>query len=111
MATSDNVKADATIIAQKAKEFQEQHASLAAAIKSLKADEDAVTTGANWNGQARDAFNSFMERYYFQADKMNDKLAETSEKLVKMSGSFSDQDTDFSSKLQAQVSSLDLPAV
>ncbi|MEV6273867.1 WXG100 family type VII secretion target [Nocardia sp. NPDC051832] len=105
------LKADATIIAQKAKEFQEQHASLAAAIKQLKTDEDNVTNGANWNGQARDAFNAFMERYYFQADKMNDKLMETSEKLVKMSGSFQDEDDSFSSKIQAQVSSLDLPAV
>lgn len=106
-----SMKADATIIAQKAKEFQEQHNSLMIAIRTLKADEDNVTNGANWQGQARDAFNAFMERYYFQADKMNDKLMETSEKLVKMSGSFQDQDDSFSSKVNAQVSSLDLPAV
>ncbi|MEV0707545.1 WXG100 family type VII secretion target [Nocardia aurea] len=108
---ANSMKADATIIAQKAKEFQEQHNSLMIAIRTLKADEDNVTNGANWQGQARDAFNAFMERYYFQADKMNDKLMETSEKLVKMSGSFQDQDDAFSSKVQAQVSSLDLPAV
>ncbi|MGN2641574.1 WXG100 family type VII secretion target [Nocardia takedensis] len=108
---ADNLKADSTVISQKAKEFQEQHDSLMIAIRTLKADEDAVTNGANWQGQARDAFNAFMERYYFQADKMNDKLMETAEKLVKMSGSFQDQDDSFSSKVQAQVSSLDLPPV
>ncbi|MGV9820305.1 WXG100 family type VII secretion target [Nocardia xishanensis] len=108
---ADNLKADSALIAQKAKEFQEQHSNLMTAIRQLKADEDAVTNGANWQGQARDAFNAFMERYYFQADKMNDKLMETSEKLVKMSGQFSDQDSDFASKVQQQVSSLDLPPV
>ncbi|MCP2289278.1 WXG100 family type VII secretion target [Nocardia amikacinitolerans] len=108
---ADNLKADSALIAQKAKEFQEQHNNLMLAIRQLKADEDAVTNGANWQGQARDAFNAFMERYYFQADKMNDKLMETSEKLVKMSGQFQDQDTDFASKVQQQVSSLDLPAL
>ncbi len=108
---AEQLKADSTVIAQKAKEFQAQHDSLMIAIRTLKADEDNVTNGANWQGQARDAFNSFMERYYYQADKMNDKLMETSEKLVKMSGNFQDQDDTFSSKVQAQISSLDLPPV
>ncbi|GAA5067423.1 WXG100 family type VII secretion target [Nocardia callitridis] len=99
------------LIKQKAKEFQDQHNSLMAAIRQLKTDEDNVTNGANWQGAARDAFNAFMERYYVQADKLNDKLMETSEKLIKAGSSYEDQDTDFASKVQAQVSSLDLPAV
>ncbi|WP_194817402.1 WXG100 family type VII secretion target [Nocardia sp. XZ_19_385] len=95
----------------KAKEFQEQHDRLMQSIRTLKADEDNVTNGANWQGAARDAFNSFMERYYVQADKMNDKLMETSEKLLKMSNSFDENVNDHASKVQAQMSSLDLPAL
>ncbi|WP_280501911.1 WXG100 family type VII secretion target [Nocardia farcinica] len=108
MAEAGSLDASPELIAQKAKEFQEQHSNLMAAIRTLKADEDAVTNGANWKGQARDAFNAFMERYYYQADKLNDKLLETSEKLIKAGSSFADQDTDFAQKVQSQVSSLDL---
>ncbi|RBO88870.1 WXG100 family type VII secretion target [Nocardia puris] len=108
---SNGVNTDTAALSVKAKEFREQHDSLMIAIRTLKADEDAVTNGANWQGAARDAFNAFMERYYFQADKMNDKLMETADKLLKMSGSFNDQDQDHAAKVQAQVSSLDLPAV
>ncbi|WP_227998582.1 WXG100 family type VII secretion target [Nocardia australiensis] len=111
MSGNGKLVADKTIIDAKAKEFQEQHNNLMLAIRQLKTDEDNVTNGANWQGQARDAFNAFMERYYYQADKMNDKLAETGEKLVKMGTSFEGQDDEFSRKVQAQVSSLDLPAV
>ncbi|MFQ6324551.1 WXG100 family type VII secretion target [Nocardia sp. NBC_01009] len=106
-----HLEASPELIAQKAKEFQEQHNSLMIAIRTLKADEDNVTNGANWQGAARDAFNAFMERYYFQADKLNDKLMETSEKLIKAGSSFESQDTDFAQQVQAQVSSLDLPPV
>ncbi|MGW4736704.1 WXG100 family type VII secretion target [Nocardia xishanensis] len=108
---STNFSADTEGINAKAKQFQEQHDRLMQAIRQLKSDEDNVTNGANWQGAARDAFNAFMERYYFQADKMNDKLMETSEKLLKMSSSFSEHDQDHAAKVQAQVSSLDLPAV
>jgi WXG100 family type VII secretion target len=111
MAEAGHLDASPELIAQKAKEFQEQHNNLMLAIRQLKSDEDNVTNGASWNGKARDAFNAFMERYYFQADKLNDKLMETSEKLIKAGSSFEDQDLDFSRQVQAQVSSLDLPAV
>ncbi|MBA4857711.1 WXG100 family type VII secretion target [Nocardia farcinica] len=109
--TQGNFVADTAAINAKAKEFQEQHNNLMLAIRQLKTDEDNVTNGANWQGAARDAFNAFMERYYFQADRMNDKLMETSEKLLKMSGQFNEHDQDHASKVQAQVSSLDLPPV
>ncbi|GAB2669973.1 WXG100 family type VII secretion target [Nocardia goodfellowii] len=95
----------------KAKEFQEQHDRLMASIRTLKSDEDNVTNGANWQGAARDAFNAFMERYYVQADKMNDKLMETADKLFKMSNSFDENVNDHAAKVQAQMSSLDLPAL
>ncbi len=111
MTSPGNFVADTEGINAKAKEFMEQHNSLSAAISQLKSDEDNVTNGANWQGAARDAFNAFMERYYYQASKMNDQLMQTADNLLKMSNQFSDQTQDFASKIQTQVSSLDLPAV
>ncbi|WP_067861457.1 WXG100 family type VII secretion target [Nocardia shimofusensis] len=108
---TNNFVADTGAINAKAKEFLDQHSALMASIRQLKTDEDNVTNGANWQGAARDAFNAFMERYYFQADKMNDKLMETAQNLMKVSGQVSDHDTDFASQVQTQVSSLDLPAL
>ncbi|WP_446224435.1 WXG100 family type VII secretion target [Nocardia sp. IBHARD005] len=91
--------------------FVQRHDEIAAAIKALKALEDGITTGSNWQGAARDAFNAFMERFYFQADKMNDQLMQTSENLRKMSGTLTDHDVAFKGQVDAQMSSLDLPAV
>ncbi|MGC4992953.1 WXG100 family type VII secretion target [Nocardia salmonicida] len=91
--------------------FVDRHGQIADAIKALKTREDMITDGSNWKGAARDAFNQFMERYYFQADKMNDQLMQTSENLRKMSGTLTDHDSEFSAKVNQQVSSLDLPAV
>lgn len=91
--------------------FVKRHDAIAAEITKLKAIEDGITEGSNWKGAARQAFNAFMERYYFQADKMNDQLMETAESLRKMSGILSEHDEAFSAQVTEQVSSLDLPAV
>lgn len=107
----DNLQADTSGILDQAKKFRDQHDNLLTAIRQLKSDEDNMTNGSNWQGAARDAFNAFMERYYYQADKMNDQLMQTAEKLMKVSGTLTDSDSDFSRQVQAQVSSLDLPAV
>ncbi|MFF0542608.1 WXG100 family type VII secretion target [Nocardia thailandica] len=92
-----------------AKEVTQKHSDLLNAIKALKTKEDQTT--ATWSGNARAAFDSFMERYYFQADKLNDKLLDTSEKLIKAGSKYEDQDTDFAQQVKTQVSSLDLPAL
>ncbi len=98
---------------EQVKEFsgkvEARHAELMGKIRQLKSDEDQLT--ATWSGEARAAFDAFMERYYVQADKMNDKLLETSQKIMKMGNEFAAQDADFSARVKAQVSSLDLPAV
>ncbi|MEV0551500.1 WXG100 family type VII secretion target [Nocardia salmonicida] len=96
-------------IGEFAKDIKQRHLDLMTAIRTLKAKEDQTT--ATWSGGARTAFDSFMERYYFQADKLNDKLLETSEKLVKAGSKYEEQDTDFAQQVKAQVSSLDLPAL
>jgi len=92
-----------------ANDVKQRHLDLLNAIKTLKAHEE--TTTATWSGTARSAFDSFMERYYFQADKLNDKLVETAEKLVKAGSNYEDHDTQFAQQVSKQVSSLDLPAV
>ncbi|MFE3545501.1 WXG100 family type VII secretion target [Nocardia sp. NPDC059177] len=92
-----------------AKDIEKRHGDLIVAIRTLKQKED--TTTATWSGAARVAFDSFMERYYYQADKLNDKLLETSEKLVKAGSQYESQDTEFAQRVKDQVSSLDLPAL
>ncbi|MBL1075124.1 WXG100 family type VII secretion target [Nocardia sp. 2] len=80
-----------------ASECEQQHGVLEANIGRFKKTEDDIT--ATWTGSARDAFNAFMERYYAQAEKVNDKLLETVESLMKTSGHFSEQDQVFSKSL------------
>lgn len=86
---------------------KDQHDQLMSAIQRLKAREDATT--ATWSGNARVAFDSFMERYYFQADKLNDKLLQTTDSILKAAEQFEAEDQAFSDQVQKQVSSLDLP--
>ncbi|MGW5315357.1 WXG100 family type VII secretion target [Nocardia thailandica] len=92
-----------------ANDAKQKHHDLLTAIRALKTKEDQTT--ATWSGGARQAFDSFMERYYFQADKLNDKLLETTDSLLKAAKQFESQDEDFSAQVKAQVSSLDLPAL
>ncbi|WP_194825944.1 WXG100 family type VII secretion target [Nocardia sp. XZ_19_231] len=91
------------------KTSEQRHLDLVNGIKALKTLEDQTT--ATWSGGARAAFDSFMERYYFQADKLNDKLLETCENLRNAGKQYDEQDHDFASQVKAQVSSLDLPAL
>ncbi|MGW4117374.1 WXG100 family type VII secretion target [Nocardia sp. NPDC004711] len=95
------------LIQAKAQEFQQTHDMLMHAIADLKRDEDSMVAGANWRGGAADAFNAFMQRYYFQADK----LVHTAETLIKVGSNYEEHDKDYESKVNAQISSLDLPAV
>ncbi|MFD3592296.1 WXG100 family type VII secretion target [Nocardia sp. NPDC058640] len=111
MTTTTNFSAEIDGLDSEVARFVQRHDQIADAIKSLRTLEDEITTGSNWKGAARDAFNAFMERYYYQADKMNDQLMQTSENLRKMSGTLTDHDQAFSAQVNAQVSSLDLPAV
>ena len=92
-----------------AKKCEERHSQIMGEIRRVKAHEDATT--ATWSGEARGAFDAFMERYYFQADKLNDKLLQMSENLLKTGSDYASQDQEFSSRVQAEVSSLDLPAL
>ncbi|MET9488710.1 MULTISPECIES: WXG100 family type VII secretion target [unclassified Nocardia] len=99
------------LIQAKAQEFKKTHDMLMHAIADLKRDEDNMTVGSNWQGGARDAFNAFMERYYFQADKLNDKLVQTTENLIRVGSNYEEHDQDYKAQINAQVSSLDLPPV
>lgn len=99
------------LIQAKAQEFKQTHETLTALIAQLKRDEDAMTVGSNWQGGAKNAFNSFMERYYFQADKLNDKLMQTTENLIKVGSNYEEHDRDYAAQVNNQISSLDLPPV
>ncbi|MEU0540259.1 WXG100 family type VII secretion target [Nocardia sp. NPDC005978] len=99
------------LIQAKAQEFKQTHETLMHLIADLKRDEDAMTVGSNWQGGARNAFNAFMERYYFQADKLNDKLMTTTENLIRVGSNYEEHDRDYEARVKAQTSSLDLPPV
>ncbi|MFC9474218.1 WXG100 family type VII secretion target [Nocardia sp. NPDC055002] len=88
---------------------EDKHAALVKAIRDLKTFEDQLT--ATWTGEAKFAFDSFMERYYFQADKLNDKLLQTVENLMTTSGKFTNADEAFRDTVASHTSSLDLPAL
>ncbi|MFC6009667.1 WXG100 family type VII secretion target [Nocardia lasii] len=109
--TTTNFSAEIDGLDSEVARFVQRHDQIAQAIKGLKDREEIITNGSNWQGAARNAFTQFMDRYYFQADKMNDQLIQTSENLRKMSGTLTDHDQAFSSQVNAQVSSLDLPAI
>ncbi|WP_068057036.1 WXG100 family type VII secretion target [Nocardia xishanensis] len=105
--TAQSTDVDAEALKAFAQQCEDRHARLVAEINRVKAHEDATT--ATWNGDARRAFDSFMERYYYQADKVNDKLLQTVENMVKASNKFTDSDQVFQQSVQQHASSLDLP--
>ncbi|MBY8857930.1 WXG100 family type VII secretion target [Nocardia sp. CA2R105] len=91
------------------KNMEDQHQKLITHIQSTKADQEQTT--ASWSGQARSAFDQFMERYYEQAQAMNNKLSTTVDSLMKAADNYSKQDEDFQQQISKQNSSLDLPAI
>ncbi|MFI1915116.1 WXG100 family type VII secretion target [Nocardia sp. NPDC020380] len=99
------------LIQAKAQEFKQTHQELMQLISDLKRDEEATTVGSKWEGGARQAFDAFMQRYYYQAEKLNDKLMNTAENLVKVGSNYEEHDQNYASQVNAQISSLDLPPV
>ncbi|MEV6658711.1 WXG100 family type VII secretion target [Nocardia fluminea] len=100
---------DAEAVKTFAQGCEDKHARLVQEIVKLKNLEDRLT--ASWSGEAKMAFDSFMERYYFQADKLNDKLLQTVENLATTSGRFSNADQVFKESVTTHANSLDLPAI
>lgn len=91
------------------KDMDAQHQKLIAHIQSTKNDQEHTT--ASWSGAARGAFDTFMERYYEQAQAMNNKLASTVDALMKTSKEYAKSDETFQQDIAKQNSSLDLPAI
>ncbi|MGF6884066.1 WXG100 family type VII secretion target [Nocardia sp. GAS34] len=89
--------------------MEDAHQKLIAHIQATKADQERTTQ--TWSGAARGAFDTFMERYYEQAQAMNNKLANTAESLMKAGKDYAAQDEQFQQDIAKQNSSLDLPAI
>jgi len=90
-------------------QMEDAHQKLITHIQSTKSDQERTT--ATWSGGARAAFDTFMERYYEQAQAMNNKLANTVESLMKAGKDYGAQDDQFQQDIAKQNSSLDLPAI
>lgn len=101
--------ASAQEITDFANNAKQRHQDLVEHIRSVQTLEEQTT--ATWSGQARAAFDQFMERYYLQAGKLNDKLAQTADNLLTSAKQYDTHDQDFHAKVNAQASSLDLPAI
>jgi|GEM_PF-6572235 len=91
------------------KKMDTTHGSLLTHISSTKADQEHTT--ASWSGGARGAFDTFMERYYEQAQAMTNKLASTVDALMKTSKAYAQSDETFQQDIAKHNSSLDLPAI
>ncbi|WP_167472212.1 WXG100 family type VII secretion target [Nocardia arthritidis] len=90
------------------KTIQQKHSDLLTEIGRVRTAEQ--TTTATWDGEAKRAFEAFMEQYFTQAQKMNDKLQETAEKIVKAGTQYQDRDDQNAQAVKNVVSSLDLPS-
>ncbi len=102
-----NFQASPDEMADFARGVEQRHRDLIARIVALKDDEDRTT--ATWSGNARGAFDGFMETYYRLADKQNDELAQNAENLIKVGSAYEEADRTYAERIQRQVSSLDLP--
>ena len=100
------LKASPAEIQKFSSSMHDKHGQLINLINQVKSNEDATT--ATWSGEARGAFDSFMERYYELARQMNDKLQATADNVASAGKSFEGADQSHSSDIHSASSSLNI---
>ncbi|MFC9873691.1 WXG100 family type VII secretion target [Nocardia salmonicida] len=70
-----------------------------------------ISATETWKGEAQKAFDHLMDSYASRAEKLNDKLLDTSQKLMQATDSYSEQDSAFKGQVQSKMAELDLPAI
>lgn len=73
--------------------------------------EGKVMAGETWQGDAKQAFDVLMDRYASSAEKLSDKLLQTTESIAASSKEYEAQDQIFKDQVNKAVASLDLPPV
>jgi WXG100 family type VII secretion target len=105
------MNADQAAIDRKVQEFKDAHDIIDASLKALQTEADTLTSDAVWRGAAKDAFRSLMDSYSQHAQKMNNDLMDTADKLRTMSHRFDNHDQQNASKVQQIMGSLNLPPI
>ena len=77
-------------------DMHDRHAQLAAAI--ARVDQQSDLTTATWQGMARGAFDSFMDRYFALARELNNQLQATADDVAKAGSSIGNADEQFHSQ-------------
>lgn len=106
---SDKLNASPEQLRDFAKEAETHYNDIEGLVKKIWVGKMAATD--TWEGGARIAFDNLMDRYASTAEKLNDKLLETSQNLLKTSDSFSEQDSIFRGQVEAKMAELDLPGI
>ncbi|WP_280339147.1 WXG100 family type VII secretion target [Nocardia neocaledoniensis] len=92
-----------------AKEAESSYNEIEGLVKKIWAGK--MQTTETWKGGAQVAFDQLMDSYAARAEKLNDKLLETSQKLMEATNSYSEQDALFKGQVDAKMAELDLPAI
>ena len=100
------LKASPAEIQKFSSDMHDKHGQLISLINQVKANEDATT--ATWSGEARGAFDSFMERYYELARQMNNQLQQTADNVASAGKTFEGADQSHSADIANASSSLNL---
>jgi WXG100 family type VII secretion target len=83
-------------------DMHDKHAQIAETI--ARVDQQSDMTTATWQGQARNAFDNFMDRYFALARELNNQLQSTADDVARAGAAIGGADEQFHS----QVSSLSL---
>ncbi|MGY0503304.1 WXG100 family type VII secretion target [Nocardia sp. FBN12] len=91
------------------KEAEASYTEIEGLVKKIWAGKMAATE--TWKGNAQLAFDQLMDSYASRAEKLNDKLLETSQKLMQATDSYTEQDAMFKGQVESKMAELDLPAI
>lgn len=103
------LNADKVALQAFGKEAEASYTEIEGLVKKIWAGKMATTE--TWKGGAQNAFDMLMDRYVSAAEKLNDKLLDTSQKIVQSSREYDSQDAVFQGQVESKMAELDLPSI
>lgn len=103
------LNADKVALQAFGKEAEAAYNEIEGLVKKIWAGK--MSTTETWKGGAQQAFDVLMDRYVSAAEKLNDKLLDTSQKIVQSSNSYDSQDALFQGQVESKMAELDLPSI
>ncbi|GEM32059.1 hypothetical protein NN3_30660 [Nocardia neocaledoniensis NBRC 108232] len=101
--------ADVAALQAFSKQAESSYTEIEGLVKKIWAGK--MSTTETWKGGAQQAFDMLMDRYVSAAEKLNDKLLDTSQKIMESSNAYSEQDAVFKGQVESKMAELDLPAI